>query len=301
MYKRILVTAEEVKRSQVQLEKAVALLESGGHIEWFMTVYHSAFEAAVSDDPETEAEARLLFARHRQAQIERLLDQLALDVDVEADVCWHPSYLAAIIRQAKRYQPDLMLIPRRAQQDLVEWLIGGDEQDLIRELKGPLLFAADKPWPIHPRIAVALNPFHLNDRDDRFERELLAEADRIARMLSAELHAVHCFQSLPQATIFDEQVITDYSGLQARVGEEHRKRIETLLDTLDRPVGGPLLQLIEGDVQVALPRFVEKQGIDLLILGTTEHSLIERLLIGSTTERLLARIESDILVLHASD
>lgn len=298
MYKRVLVTTEEVNRSEVQIAKGVALTDPKGHTEWFMSVYHPAFEAAIDDDPSTEAEARQLYARHRQNQADRLLADLAFETDVVADVSWHPSFLAAAIRQAERYQPDLMLIPRRQNQDLVEWLVGGDEQDLVRELKGPLLFASNHPWPAHPRIAVALNPFHLDKRDNVLERKLLQCADQMAQLLSAEMHVVHCFQSLPQTAIFDEQIVTDYASLQARVGEEHRQRIEELLSTIDRPVGGPMMQLIEGDVQVELPKFVDEQRIDILLLGTTEHSLLERLLIGSTTERLLAKISCDVLVLH---
>jgi len=298
MYKRVLVTTEEANRSEIQLSKGVALTDPEGHTEWFMSVYHPAFESAISDDPATAAEARQLYARHRQNQADRRLAELAFETDVAADVSWHPSYLTAVIRQAERYQPDIMLFPRRQNQDLVEWLVGGDEQDLVRELKGPLLFTAETPWPTHPRIAVALNPFHLDERDDRLEHALLQTADRMAQLLSAEMHVVHCFQSLPRTAIFDEQLVTDYTSLQARVGEEHRQRIEALLASIDRPIGGPMLQLIEGDVQSELPKFVEQQRIDILLLGTTEHSLLERLLIGSTTERLLSRISCDVLVLH---
>jgi len=298
MYKRVLVTSEEATQSTVQLGKGVALADPQGHTEWFMTVYHPAFEAAIGDDPATEVEARQLYARHRQNQADRLIDELGLENEIAADVCWHPSFLAAVVRQAERYSPDLLVIPRRQNQDLVEWLIGGDEQDLVRELSSPLLVAAAQPWPTHPRIAVALNPFHLDKRDNSLERKLLQAADQMAQTLTAEMHVVHCFQSLPQTAIFDEQVVTDYASLQARVGEEHRERIEALLSTIDRPVGGPMMQLIEGDVQAELPKFIEQQRIDILILGTTEHSMLERLLIGSTTERLLTRVGCDVLVLH---
>lgn len=299
MFNRVLITTEEIRSNDAQLDKGLLMVNPGGHAEWFMTVFHSAFEAAINDDPNTEAEARQLYVRHRQNQADRRLSERKLAVDVAADLCWHPSFLHAIIRQARRYEPDLMLIPRRENQDLVEWLVGGDEQDLVRQLNGPLLFVNERPWPEHLRIALALNPFHLDHRDDSFEREMLSMADKMAQALSAELHVVHCFSSLPQAAIFDEHLVTDYAGLQARVGAEHRQRIEALLDTLDRPVGGPLLQLLEGDVQDEMPQFIEQQQIDLLILGTSEHSFLERLLIGSTTERLLARVDTDVLVVQA--
>ena len=298
MYKRVLVTTEEAKLSLAQLSKGLSLTSEAGHTEWFMSVYHPAFEAASSDDPETEAEARQLYARHRQNQADKLIANLSEDADVVADVCWHPSFLAAVMRQAERYKPDLLVVPRRENSDFLDWLIGGEEQDLVRELHTPLMFANGTEWPAHPRIAVALNPFHTDTRDDQLEVELLKTADKMAQRLSAEMHVVHCFLSLPQATIFDEQIITDYASLQSQVGEEHRYRIEALLSQIDRPVGGPLMQLLEGEVQVELPRFVEEQRIDILILGTNEHSLLERLLLGSTTERLLARIGCDVLVLH---
>lgn len=298
MYKRILVTGQEISSSLAPLDKGLRLCDKQGSVEWFLTVYHSAFELAVKDDPDTENEAIALYQRHRQAQVDRLLASNKLLDRVRVDTSWHPNFLVAALRQAERYMPDLVVVPRLPNEDLVDWLVGGDEQDLVRKIKDPLLLATSDPWPTHPRIAVAIDPFHLDNRDEAFEITLLQLADQIANHIDAELHVVHCFQSLPQSVIFDEQIVTDYSQLQERVGTEHRERIEALLESIGRPVGGPLLHLIEGDVISDLPLFCQREKIDLLIVGATEHSAFERLLLGSTTERLLSKIDKDLLIIH---
>ena len=301
MFDRVLVAGQEVNRCIVPLEKALNLASDEGVVQWFLTVYHSAFEMAIRDDPDTETEARALFERHRMAQVDRLLASNGLKEKVVTDSCWHSNFLVAALRQAERHLPDLVVVPRLPNQDLVDWLVGGDEQDLVRKIKDPLLLASSHSWAAHPRICVAIDPFHLDNRDEAFEVEQLKLADEIASRLSAELHVVHCFQSLPQSAIFDEQVVTDYAQLQSRVGSEHRDRIEKLLASIDRPVGGPLMHLIEGDVTTELPAFCARESIDLLIVGATEQGALERMLLGSTTERLLPRIENDMLIIHRQD
>ncbi len=300
MFKRVLVTAQEINKSITPLEKGIRLCDEAGTVQWFLTVYHPAFESAIKDDPDTELEARALYERHRQEQIERLVATSKLKDSIKVQTRWHPGFLEAAFDQAERYLPDLVVVPRLPTEDLVDWLLGGDEPDLVRKIKDPLLLASANVWPEHPRICVAVDPFHLDNRNESFEIQLVKLADQLSRQLDGELHLVHCFHSLPQSAIFDEQIITDYEQLQKRVGEEHRKRIENLLVTIDRPLDHPLMHLIEGDVTLKLPEFCRDEQIDLLILGCNEHSVLERLLMGSTTERLLSKIPQDVLVIHSS-
>lgn len=298
MYQRVLVTSEEAHYSQQLLMKASALCSESSHIEWFQSVYNSSFETATSEDLSSQEEALSLYVNHRLNQAERHIDELDLPQDIAADIRWHPSFLKAALEESERYQPDLMVVPRVRKHDLLDWLVGGDEHELVRRLHEPLLLASDQPWQVHPRIAVAIDPFHLDSRNHPIERELLRVADSLAQHLSAELHVVHCFQTLPQSVIFDEHLVEDFESLQKQVGEEHRQRIEALIEPLNRPLGSPLLKLIVGDADEKLPEFCQQEKIDLLILGAPEKGWVERFLMGSTTARLLNSIDSDILVIH---
>jgi universal stress protein E len=94
--------------------------------------------------------------------------------------------------------------------------------------------------------------------------------------------------------------VTDFDSLQTQVGEEHRVRIEQLLKPLDRPLGKPLLKLMVGETDEQLQRFCEEEKIDILILGAPEKGWVERLLVGSTTARLLNKLDQDLLIIHGA-
>jgi universal stress protein E len=47
-----------------------------------------------------------------------------------------------------------------------------------------------------------------------------------------------------------------------------------------------------------LPAFASKHDASIVVLGAISRSLLGRWLIGSTAERVLDHIESDVLILH---
>lgn len=298
MLQRVLVTSEESHYCEQPLLKASAMCAETAHIEWFQSVYNSSFETATAQDQPSQEDALALYVTHRLNQAEQHIENLDLLQDVAADIRWHPSFLKAALQESERYQPDLMVVPRVRQHDLLDWLIGGDEQELVRRLHEPLLLANEQPWPAHPRIAVAIDPFHLDKRNHSIEKQLLEMANYLAQKLSAELHVVHCFQTLPQSVIYDEHLVEDFESLQQQVGKEHRQRIESLIEPLSRPLGSPLLKIIVGNADDKLPEFCQQERIDILILGSPEKGWVERFLMGSTTARLLSKIESDLLIIH---
>ena len=55
---------------------------------------------------------------------------------------------------------------------------------------------------------------------------------------------------------------------------------------------------LEGEVESALHRYQEEQGIDLIVMGAYGHSRIRELLIGSTTDRMLRNARVPHLILR---
>ena len=54
---------------------------------------------------------------------------------------------------------------------------------------------------------------------------------------------------------------------------------------------------LEGDPEEALPDFLEKEKVDLLIMGAVSRSRLDSALIGHTAERLLDSVSCDVLVI----
>ncbi|MFC6672356.1 universal stress protein [Marinobacterium aestuariivivens] len=57
------------------------------------------------------------------------------------------------------------------------------------------------------------------------------------------------------------------------------------------------MHLLKGESHVTLPRFAQEQDIDVMVMGSVARGFIDRLLLGSTVERVLDELACDILVI----
>jgi universal stress protein E len=55
------------------------------------------------------------------------------------------------------------------------------------------------------------------------------------------------------------------------------------------------VELVEGEPEDAIARFVESQGIDMVVMGTVARTGIAGLVMGNTAERVLQRLRGSVL------
>jgi len=58
----------------------------------------------------------------------------------------------------------------------------------------------------------------------------------------------------------------------------------------------PICQIIHGEAEKVIANYVEKQDINLLIMGAYGHSRIRHLVIGSTTAQMLRSSHIPVLL-----
>ncbi|MNT48141.1 hypothetical protein D3C72_1849060 [compost metagenome] len=80
-----------------------------------------------------------------------------------------------------------------------------------------------------------------------------------------------------------------------RTGERHREAFEQLLD--GHAIGKPRTHLLQGFAEETLPRFVDENAVDLLLMGAIARGHLDTALIGHTAERVLEGVNCDLLVL----
>jgi nucleotide-binding universal stress UspA family protein len=113
----------------------------------------------------------------------------------------------------------------------------------------------------------------------------LAYALGMARHFGAELFPAHASDPVVLAETIDESVIDD-------VVEHSHKRLNALVT--DKDVSAHPL-FFRGDIEVALPRWIEEHGIDLVVIGTHGRRGMERFILGSTAEFIFRNATCPVL------
>ena len=60
----------------------------------------------------------------------------------------------------------------------------------------------------------------------------------------------------------------------------------------------PVTAVLEGEPYKELLEFAEKKEVDLIVLGVRGHSLLEKFLVGSTTDRVISRSDCPVLAVR---
>ncbi|MBV1786479.1 universal stress protein [Marinobacterium sp. D7] len=297
MFHKLLVNIDDDTEHLPMVEKAARLAACEGDLELFCVAFQPLIRSAGVFSEEAERRSRHAYMTQCEGRLDYLADRIRLDPSrVGTDVCWDENRAEAVLRKCERYSADLLVYPVSTQPVLLHHLLAPEDWRVLRKCPVPLLLSRDRNWPEHPRIAVALDPFHPLDEPAALDGKLFGIAHRLVRELEGELHVLHAFNALPQSAVFDEHRITDFAGLQANVAKEHRERLEALLAPWQKEAGAALLHLLEGELHQRVPRICEEQRIDLLIMGNVRRGLLERLLVGSSAERVLDRIHCDLMV-----
>ncbi|WP_027853599.1 universal stress protein [Marinobacterium litorale] len=298
MFERILVSVDEDHAHLEMVDKAARMLGEAGLLELFCCVHQALLGSGGLRSAEAERRARHAYMTQCEARLDHLADRIRLPHErVGTDVSWNAHLVQGVLTKVERFRPDLLVYPVSSHPGFLHHLLAPEDWKLLREATLPLLMTREHHWGSRLRLAVALDPFHPLDEPASLDGKLYGIAHHLARHLDAELHVLHSYQALPQSTIFDEHRVTDFAGLQEEVRHKHQQKLEAMLAPWRNEPGAAQLHLIEGELHHVVPDFVEQTGIDLLIVGNVPRGALDRLLSGSSAERLLDRVRCDLMVI----
>jgi len=161
-------------------------------------------------------------------------------------------------------------------------LLGGSTaHTLVRCLDMPLLITAHTPLPVRQVLASV----DLSDAAG----PTIEQAERFARLFDARLHVVHIVEPLP--------IIPD-TPLQFNDEEVYRRSEEHLERYVWPRIGYPetTTSLRRGTAVDAITAEVKDRGAEVVVLGSHGKGWVDRILIGSVTERVLSTLPCSVLV-----
>jgi len=234
----------------------------------------------------------------------QIFDQVTASFDKmmgESAVDWEPLVTIGhisdeIARLAREKAVDLVITATHGRSGLKRFLLGSVTERLMRILPCPLFIVGGSEEKIarvaeegltFSRILVGCD--FSSDSGAAFQYGL-----SLAQEFQAELHLVH---------VIEPPVYIDLDMPGATMEGEH---MDTLRDRLNSkllslvPVDArhwcrPRISLIEGLPYEVLTHYAKRHEIDLIVLGARGYSLVEKLFIGSTTDRVVRRSPCSVL------
>jgi universal stress protein E len=128
--------------------------------------------------------------------------------------------------------------------------------------------------------------------DDRIVQRAIDVAGSPSRVILA-----HCY-SMPQTIVINAGVDAYWIPMPLADRKRHarmvQQRLQKLADRHSIPAGNILLR--EGDAALDLPTMARSKDADIVVMGAISRGTLERLVIGSTAERVMDRLDCDVLV-----
>lgn len=224
------------------------------------------------------------------------IDQLIGDKSVEYQtIVTLGNTTEEIARLVNEHQADLVITATHGRSGLKRFFLGSVTERLMRILPCPLLVLRGSKEDSTP--AASKFPFKRilvgcdfsSDSDLAFKYSL-----SMAQEFEGELHLVHVVEPSGYKDLFKmpaepgerlKQDLLDMvkAKLKSMVPEEALNWVSLHIHLL---VGKPYAEII---------RYAEINDIDLIALGTRGHGMVEDLLVGSTTDRVIRRSQCPVL------
>lgn len=195
---------------------------------------------------------------------------------------------------------DLIVIGTRGQTDRSPYAMGQVASQVIEEAPCPVLAAgASAPWVSDQE---ALTDIAAPIDFSAPSYQAYGYAREIAHAFNATLHLIFVAESRTVPVFSD----TGLPGLQtvdmpAEIVNNSRAALQHMIDHADGPEVEHKIHVQKGEPAAAVLDLIERKGVGMAVIATRGHSGLKRMLLGSTTRRLLRMASCPVFTLRAND
>jgi universal stress protein E len=151
------------------------------------------------------------------------------------------------------------------------------------------------------RLVVALEGDEGKIKCEGLNAKILKTAAGLAEHRNCDLYIVHVLPLHGSKGLNGKLAHTDL----AEYVDELRHKIEAGCNALLGDTGLGLnknrIHLLAGAPATVIPAFVQKKGIDLIVMGTHARIGLSGLLVGNTAEKVMARVDCEVVVVKSDD
>ena len=294
--RKILLAIADAGARKAIVRAAMIARKCNARIELFSAVRPAGHLIASKAQALKVSRARL---DERLAELEGIARRLREDgVKVSCSVDFDYSGAAGILRRVALSKPDLVVIEAHKHNLLARLMLSQTDFELIRHCPAPLLIVKSAARPAgRPVVLAALDPWHVSGKPAALDAHIAEVAHGLARSLGAKLHGAHVHAPLMR---YDADSIM--APVVVPVSDREQKAHVAAVKHRFRAIGKRAeiapqnLHLRLGDPGLVLPQLVRSLKVDTLVMGAVARSTLDRVLVGSTAERVLDALPCNALI-----
>jgi len=296
-YRKLFLVLDPNRPRSPAFDRAVELARAtGASLHLGLHEHPPAIAALVRVSPSAMEQARDAWRAERERWLDGIARELIAEgVDATAEVEPRTPAHEAIAERVLELGSDLVLKDVQHESALSRVLFTPFDAHLLRLCPAPLLLVTGRHERRPRRVIAAVDTLH-SDEAGALNDRIVAEARRLALMFEAELHLVHVFEGLPPPTVAMIEGIDGLDVAYDQLAQVDRERFEVFAQ--HHGFAAERAHLVQGFGAATLAEFAGDATTDLLVLGTNYRTGLDRLLVGSTAERLLGLARCDVLAVH---
>ena len=255
-------------------------------------------------------------------RLEKMAETLAFDCEILVSA-GHPA--DQIEKMAQDHKIDMVIAATHGGSGIKRFLIGSVTDRLMKILACPLLVLHSREHTSNLSVKEGIKLERILVGCDFSPDSKLAfdYALSLAQEFQTHLYLAHVIRSTEQIELTASDYMklqegdyigwnrSEYLDLQKNISGDKLQKRNTLLTRLEKQLLNmvpedsrnwctPTTIFLEGQPYTELIKYAAHKEVDMIVLGVRGHSLLERFVVGSTTDRVISRASCPVLTVRQS-
>ncbi|WP_457551059.1 universal stress protein [Desulfobacula sp.] len=252
------------------------------------------------------------------------LGKMADKLDIDCDVIVSSGHAAEKINGiALKNNIDMVIAATHGGSGIKRFLIGSVTDRLVKIMQCPLLVLSAREKNLVSQIGETIKLKKILVGYDFSPDSKLAFdwALSLAQEFQTQLYLVHVIKPTEQSEFSSSDYMkiygsydthwgrSQYMNLHKKESEEYLKNKKDLVNRLEKQLSDmvpedcrnwctPITIILEGEPYKKLIDYAAQKEMDMIVLGVHGHSLLEKFLVGSTTDRVISRAFCPVLAVR---
>jgi len=293
-FKKLLVVLNPFDAFNIEVDHALRIAKSND-AEIDLVAFHHYSEISLLERIKPEINIREQIEKNTLDQITQKIEPLIeKGIKINARIEWCNHITAAIFDLTKNTNYDLLIKAPNRYSPLKSMTTTPTDWTLLRTCPCPVWLARQETQ-FNQDILAAIDIGDESATNITIATEIIHQANYLAHLLGRKLHIITAFPAMPAAAQLQFVSIYENDYLQ-EVKTRYSKVLDEILEPFDIPDNHR--HVISGDADQVIYDYIKHNPASVLVMGTAAREGVAGLLSGNTAERIINRVECDLLVVR---